>query len=244
MWIRNTRDLVRCQALAILAVALLLVIACDDDDGDDDDDAGSDNLATALPDKSKPIKDVVHLDPFALRPLERLGIYLRSLRTNELLANVEGLETFDDAPRKSNRTPQEHEIAANRLRRASVLAVLRRFDSLVFREVADPQTGLSESVEQIEQIKETLAGAWAAYVDFNSEVEEPSGFRDYVSSNPQYTDALAYIDGLRLLFQEMWIMGLTPREMQLSLNAILAPLLPSSIEPEQFKAALELEFLG
>ena len=228
---------------------------CDDDDGDDDDDddgddddddgeAGSDNLATALPDQPKPIKDVVRRDPFAHRPLERLGIYLRSLRTNELLANAEGLETFDDAPRKSNRTPQEHEIAANRLRRASVLAVLRRFESLVLREVADPQTGLSESVEQIEQIKASLAEAWAAYADFNSDEEEPTGFRDYISSNPQHSDALAYIEGLRLLFREMWIMGLTPREMQLSLNAILAPLLPSIIEPEQFKAALELDFLG
>ena len=220
----------------------------DDDDGDDDDDDDdekrSDNLATALPDQLKPIKDVVQRDPFASRSLERLGIYLRSLRTNELLANVKGSETFDDAPRKANRTPQEHEIAANRLRRASVLAVLKRFDDLVLREVEDEETGEVKFVEQVEQIRTTLASAWSAYSDSTVEEEEPIGFLEYISANSRHDEALVYIEGLRMLAREMWIMGLTPREMRLSLTAILGPLLPESIEPEQFTDVLGLDFAG
>ncbi|MCH7604091.1 MAG: hypothetical protein IIB54_15130, partial [Planctomycetes bacterium] len=216
----------------------------DDDDDDDDDDEGSDNLATALPSDPEPIEDDVRPEPFALRPLERLGIYLRSLRSSELLSTVEGIEMFDDAPRKTIRSSQEHKIAVNRLRRASVLAVLKRFDSLVFKQLIDVQTGEMELIDQSEQIRATLTGVWVAYAGQSKGEPDPAGFRVFLSEDPRYADALAYIEGLQSLFREMWIMGLTPREMRLSLNTILGTLMPTSIRPAQLEDLLDLGFLG
>ena len=54
------------------------------------------NLAEGLPDGLPRFKDHVPLEPFALRPMARLAIYMRSLRPDELQATVQGRELYDD----------------------------------------------------------------------------------------------------------------------------------------------------
>ena len=76
-----------------------------------------------LSDSPAKIKDWVPLEPFALRPLERLAIYMRGLRPDELQSLHEGRALYNDTPNVVGTRVQRHEAATNRLRRSSVLKV-------------------------------------------------------------------------------------------------------------------------
>ena len=68
---------------------------------------------------------------------------------------------------------------------------------------------------------------------------DPSEFRAYVHFTPEHAEALAYIDGLRMLLREIQITGLTPAEMKLSTNAILEPIRPRNMQPVQLEQIIE-----
>ncbi len=185
------------------------------------------DLATALNEEAR-IKDKVELDPFGLRALERLGIYVRPLRADELVAAAKGPHVFIDVPSQAGGPREEPRIAINRLRRASVLAVVQR-----------SETVFPEDPSEREHIRNTLEAAWERY-SASADAPDPVDFRAYVESTPDEQECLVYVNGLRDLFSEMWIMGLNSAELRRSKNTVLGPVTPQNMGQDQLEQTIEV----
>lgn len=202
------------------------------------------DLATALDDTPGKVNDRVDLEPFALRAMERLAVYMRSLTDEELLATVTGRELYNDAPRGGIERGAPAASATNRLRRGSVLAVLDRHAAIFLRTTEDPDTGALVEEDQSQYIRETLAGAWTAYAEQAGEAADPDGFRAYLAEGEEHAEALVYLDGLRDLFRDMWTMGVTRVEMRASVNGVLGPITPASMDQAALERAIGIDVLG
>ncbi len=185
------------------------------------------DLATALNEEAR-IKDKVELDPFGLRALERLGIYVRPLRADELVAAAKGPHVFIDVPSQAGGPREEPRIAINRLRRASVLAVVQR-----------SETVFPEDPSEREHIRNTLEAAWERY-SASADAPDPVDFRADVESNPDEQECLVYVNGLRDLFSEMWIMGLNSAELRRSKDIVLGPVTPQNMGQDQLEQTIEI----
>lgn len=201
------------------------------------------DLATGLPGPTT-VEDYVPLDPFALRPMERLAIYVRSLNPSELRGLVQGRELYNDAPEKLNPTPQELAIAVNRLRRDSVLQSLDRYSDLFLAQVPDEESGAMVEQHQGEHIRQTIAAAWRAYAAEAGGNATPAGFRQFLTEHPDHAEAMELMNGLRGLFNELWVMGVTRRELRNSLDGVLGPIVPEDMQQAQLEQALELDQIG
>jgi filamentous hemagglutinin family protein len=202
------------------------------------------DLATALGEGPGKVKDRVELEPFALRAMQRLAIYLRSLTNEELLAGTTGRELYDDSRRGGLERGGPTPTTANRLRRESVLTVLDRYAGIFIRTTEDPATGALVEADQSGHIRDTLTQAWRAYVDQAGNAADADGFRAYLAGSEEHAEALAYLDGLRDLFRDMYTMGLTRLEMRTSLDAVLIPITPASMDQATFERAIGVEALG
>ena len=199
------------------------------------------DLAEALNDLKARIKDKVELDPVALRALERLGIYLRPLRADELVGAVKGPDVYIDIPSQAGGIREQPRIAINRLRRASVLAVVQRYSALFLRDVLDEETGESiEQEDQSEHIRATLAAAWERYESHTPAPEQEGDFRTYLESTPDEQECLVYVNDLRDLFSEMWIMGLNSAELRRSKDTVLGPITPHNMGQDQLEQTIEI----
>jgi hypothetical protein len=202
------------------------------------------DLATAFAEGPGEVNDRVRLEPFALRPMERLAIYMRSLTEEELLASTSGRELYIDARRSGLERGPQAPIATHRLRRDSVLTVLDRYAGIFLRTSEDPETGALVETDQSEHIRGTLATAWSAYAQQAGAAADPDGFRAYLAGSEEHAEALAYLDGLRGLFREMYAMGLTRVELRASLDTVLSPITPASMDQAALERAIGAEALG
>jgi hypothetical protein len=203
-------------------------------------------LATALSDGPTKVKDFVLRDPFALRPMERLGIYMRALSADEMRGALAGRGFYNDTPDKLDAGPDEHTVLANRLRRGSVLTALEKYSSMFIKEVAGDPDARSNTQDQAPFIREALAKAWKSYLDSEAAAGnvDPSKFRAFLEAQADQQDALAYVDGLQGLFHEIRVMGATKLELRNSLNGVLGPIKPESMQQRQFEQALGVDSLG
>lgn len=202
------------------------------------------NLAEGLPDQPAKIKDRVFLEPFALRPMERLAIYMRSLRPDELRATVEGRVLYNDTPSQAGPPPKVHQAATNRYRRASVLEVLRRYVALFLPGVPVEEIDRLAEENQGPHIRATIAAAWDRYDSLVEGPPDAAGFRSYLESTPDEEECLAYINGLRGLFNEVRIMGATSRELRVCKNHVLEPITPENIGQDQLEQTIEIGSVG
>ena len=199
------------------------------------------NLAVAFDDEPRKIRDRVVLDPYAVRPLERLAIYMRSLNAEELVGTVDGRELYNDAQARRGRAIA---TVANRLRRSSVLRVIDRYSAIFLRRFEDPDLGELIEEDQSNHIRATIADAWRAYAAEIGGTADPVGLRTYLQSHPEHGEALAYCDALRDLFREIRIMGATPRELRASLNGVLGPVTPQAISQADLEKIIGLSSIG
>jgi hypothetical protein len=97
--------------------------------------------------------------------------------------------------------------------------------------------------DQSPYIKAALTRAWQKYRDQappSDPPPSPSGWREYLATQPDETEALAYLDGLRGLFKELHTMGATKLELRHSLNAVLPAITPDNLPQLQLEQALEI----
>ncbi len=203
------------------------------------------NLAEGLPDGLPRFKDHVPLDPFALRPMARLAIYMRSLRPDELQATVEGRELYDDTRSLTGVQPQQSEIATNRLRRDSVIEALNLYMALFLPDFStDELDQLAEAEDQSEHIRAAIDAAWQRYLATAEGQPDAAGFRVYLEATPDEDECRTYINGLHGLFAEIRIMGVTPAEMAASKQHLLSPITPSNMGRDQLEQTIDLETAG
>lgn len=203
------------------------------------------NLAEGLPDGLPKIKDHVPLEPFALRPMARLAIYMRSLRPDELQATVQGRELYDDTHSLTGVQPRQAEIATNRLRRDSVLEALNLYMALFLPDFStDELDQLAEAEDQSEHIRAAITAAWQRYLTTAEGQPDAAGFRAYLEATPDEDECRTYINGLHGLFAEIRIMGVTPAEMAASKQHLLSPITPSNMGRDQLEQTIDLETAG
>ena len=203
------------------------------------------NLAEGLPDGMAKIKDHVPLEPFALRPMARLAIYMRSLRPDELQATVQGRELYDDTHSLTGVQPRQSVIATNRLRRDSVLETLNLYMALFLPDFStDELDQLAEAEDQSEHIRAAIAAAWQRYLTTAEGQPDAAGFRVYLEATPDEDECRTYINGLHGLFAEIRIMGVTSAEMAASKQHLLGPITPSTMGRDQLEQTIDLETAG
>ena len=203
------------------------------------------NLAEGLPDGLPKFKDHVPLDPFALRPMARLAIYMRSLRPDELQATVQGRELYDDTRSLTGVQPQQPGIATNRLRRDSVLEALNLYMALFLPDLStDELDQLAEAEDQSEHIRAAIDAAWQRCLATSEGQPDAAGFRAYLEATPDEDECRTYINGLHRLFAEIRIMGVTPAEMAASKQHLLDPITPSNMGRDQLEQTIDLETAG
>ena len=140
-------------------------------------------------------------------------------------------------------------MLANRLRRGSVLTALEKYSSMFIKEtpgVAGDPNAQPTQQDQAPFIREALARAWKSYLDSEAAAGnvDPSRFRAFLEAQADGQDALAYVNGLNGLFREIRIMGATKLELRNSLNGVLGPIKPESMQQSQFEQALGVDSLG
>ncbi|MCH8153463.1 MAG: hypothetical protein IH830_13950, partial [Planctomycetes bacterium] len=137
--------------------------------------------------------------------------------------------------------------AINRLRRASVLAVVERHRALFLKDLTDQE--IRELTEEdlrphiqatSEHIRATLAAAWERYERHTPAPEQEGDFRTYLESTPDEQECLVYVNSLRDLFSEMWIMGLNSAELRRSKDTVLGPITPHNMGQDQLAQTSEI----
>jgi filamentous hemagglutinin family protein len=197
----------------------------------------ADGLAEALGEVGPPVRDRVFVEPFALRPLQRLAIYLRHLDDGELLAGTEGRRLVDDTSRPA---PGDAgvTVSADRLDRGTMLEVVARFVALF-----GPDASTGERAQEV-AIRDTLAVAWGRYTADAGADADPAGLRPWLATCDTPDDALVYLDGLRELFEAIWIMGATRGELEASAERVLAPITPAAMELPDLERAIGVDGIG
>jgi hypothetical protein len=207
-----------------------------------------DTLTQALTDSAPRINDRVIRDPFAMRPMERLAIYVRQFKNDELAGSLSGRQFANDMSDKPGAAPEDRGTAVTRLRRDSVMKSIDKHTSVFVKQLTDETTGEQTQQDQTPFIREAMSKAWKSYLDSEAQASggqlDPSKFRAFLAAQPEQAEALAYLDGLRSLFNEMWVMGVTKLELRNALRTVLTPIVPEGMMIEQFEQTLELNTLG
>jgi hypothetical protein len=192
------------------------------------------NLANALDDDYRSPRRGLTPDAVSTRPLERLGVYVRALTAAEQLSYVRGAGVSSDLVAAAEAGPDR--TAERRLQRAAVEEALNQYAKLIAPADADA----SDLAQEAAAIRRTLDEAWTGYRGrVLPEDVSPRGFREHLEVTAFDEDALAYLDGLRDLLRELRIMGLSPLEQRQSVEVVLGPITPATLDVNGLEAAAE-----
>jgi hypothetical protein len=191
------------------------------------------NLAEGLPDRLPDIEDPVKPEPFALRPLDRLGIYVRALSAGELRDSTSGRALISDLP-QARPAPPRHDVAANRLLRSAVLDVVRDYEQL-FGAAPVEAAPQDAPEEQARRIRAAISGAWEAFGRQGEQPLDAPAWRLFLQASPEHAAALDYLAGLARLFQRLDITGLTPAELRTARSALLGPITPAGASQQELE---------
>jgi hypothetical protein len=179
--------------------------------------------------------------------LKRVGIPTKQLGSRELLANASAARVYNDAPVSRS---EEIQINPIRLNRAALIKGSGAYDRL-FAPVTSlpdrPGPGTpeydAERVARQAAVQDLLGSAWQSYADATDETPEAAGFADYLLSGEVAAnrEAINSIVELRTMFRAVQSSGLTPREMRLVTQHILAPITPAQIGAEQMERLVGID---
>jgi len=185
------------------------------------------NLAEQLPDGPRRVRDRVFREPFALRSMDRLAIYLRGFSAEELHQAAQGIViTVDTSPtRVAPGGPIT--ISAHRLRRSSVIQVLSRHEALL-----GPNDRQEAAAAEIRAILGAAATDYAQAGGGSS-----VGFAQWAMESDAHAAAAGYLAGIGELLAEVRRMGAAPSELRAIERSILAPLTPGGMNTAQIRDA-------
>jgi filamentous hemagglutinin family protein len=205
---------------------------------------GTSDVAEALANASDQIAVPTDLDPFALRDMESMGIYMREMNAAELLSSVDGRSMYNDIPTSTVERDVRPLITTSRLRRATVLRVIDRYSGLFLEETVDPETGETTVDNRAEEIQVALGQAWDACTTEHGPDVDGAVFRSYVDESTEHLAARDYLDDLQGLVREIWTMGTTPYELQVSLDRLLGPICPDPMNQSHLEQAIGADRIG
>ena len=192
------------------------------------------NIATSIAsivstDEGEEVTEEVLIAQSQKEKLRQLGIFARDADTEQRVkALLEGTEVIDDiAP--SDAAASEHEVTTNRIHSGAATTALTIYSRLYWKTAVDDEgnpklddEGNPQLEPQAGQIREAFARALEAYAESGYVFEDPWEFRDYIESVEGAKEALLYADGLRRLFDELRLVGITPKEMRIAKSILIA----------------------
>ena len=161
------------------------------------------------------VTEPLPLSESELARLVALGIRVRPVGAAE--SGGGGGHLYYDAPREA--ADPVRTVSIGRLHPDAIRDLLDRHDAL-----RGP-------------VREDLAAAWEEYAA-SSGAPNGSGFRAYLESSTDRADALAYLDRLRAVLDQLALSGLSPSEFGRAARAILDPYTPPAMERGQLREAL------
>jgi len=210
----------------------------------------SDALAGAIPRETR-FNDVGE-DPVVgqaqIEELRQLGIIPRSLDLPELLALLVGWGLYNDYPLAGGTGPVTYATAVNRLPGPEVTALLRDYDRTFNRPLLDEEgnpvldeNGEPRRVSRASEIQDALYQSVRRFLAANPGTTsiDPARFRSYLDTSEEETVSRQYVEQLADFLNRLEYLGLTPRELALSKNVLLAPVRPRGIATiQQFEAVI------
>ncbi|HVT79981.1 MAG TPA: hypothetical protein VHM90_04935, partial [Phycisphaerae bacterium] len=161
--------------------------------------------------------------------LQQLGIYARPLDSEELVDELLGRGMYNDTLRVLTPVDSSHTVAVNRLPSVPVLPVVEAARALMYREERD-EKGNVKLVSRTDEIAAAIGLAWQADLDEAAaktppEEAKPAEFRAYLErhekDDAKFATALAYLNQIRDLLNQIKLLGLTPTEIDVSRRVIL-----------------------
>ncbi|HRQ72648.1 MAG TPA: hypothetical protein PLU35_06440, partial [Phycisphaerales bacterium] len=150
--------------------------------------------------------------------LQQLGLAPRDPDLGTLIEALIGRALYNDVPRDV--AVSRAEVTVNRLSSEVVQAVLDSYRELILG--ADPgafesnEARVAEIQRRLPLIASTLNTALEAYSQAEpSETFDPEGFRRFIGDSPEWTEAVAYLQGIDRLLRDVDLLGLSPRERQI-----------------------------
>lgn len=209
----------------------------------------SDALAGAIPRETR-FNDVGE-DPVVgqaqIEDLRQLGIIPRTLDLPELLALLVGWGLYNDYPTISDGAAT-YTTAVNRLPGPEVTALLKDYDAVFNRDLVDEagvpvldENGKPRRVSRASEIQDALYQSVRRFLTANPGTTsiDPARFREYLDTSEDETVSRQYVEQLADFVSRLEYLGLTPRELALSKNVLLAPVRPRGIATiQQFEAVI------
>ncbi len=209
----------------------------------------SDALAGAIPRETR-FNDVGG-DPVVgqaqIEELRQLGIIPRTLDLPELLALLVGWGLYNDYPNASD-SATTYSTAVNRLPGPEVTSLLRDYDRTFNRDLVDEdgvpmldENGKVRRVSRASEIQDALYQSVRRYLAANPGTTSIDAirFREYLDTSEDEVQSREYVEQLADFLTRLEYLGLTPRELTLSKNVLLAPVRPRGIATiQQFEAVI------
>lgn len=179
--------------------------------------------------------------------LTQLGVFARGLGLDELLTFLVGRSIYDDYPDRPNPSEQagDYKVAVNRLDAKRVAELLRAYDRVFNRDAVDAEGNpvFSESGARLrqprtEEISESLQRAYQDYrgTGPNRREFDPVAFYAFLEESPEHAEALAHINGIREVFRQLSLIGLTPQEFNIAKQTLLKDVRPGILRREQLES--------
>ncbi len=211
------------------------------------------NIATSIASvastqEGEDVSEEVLIAQTAREKLRQLGIFARDAEAEERVeALLDGAEVIVDVV-PSDADASDHEVTTSRIHSGAATVALQIYSGLYWQAAIDEEgnplldeEGRPILEPQTEKIRQAFAQALEAYTDAGYTFEDPWEFRDYLESAAVTNEALAYANGLRQLFDQLRLIGITPKEMRIAKSILIAQsgITPAGMSWEQLDQAIE-----
>ena len=144
-----------------------------------------------------------------------------------------------DLPNKTNPVPEDFTVAVPRLNVDQLLITLSLFRSLFWEQSTDPDTGESKKESRIPHLQDVLAKAFENFKKTVQGQGDPNQFADYLVNTPGESEALALIQQLDELLNNVRLLGVTDKEFEISRNVLFRPIAPRGLTLDQLQLTIE-----
>ncbi|MBX3366323.1 MAG: filamentous hemagglutinin N-terminal domain-containing protein [Phycisphaeraceae bacterium] len=163
--------------------------------------------------------------------LREIGIDPRGLDVQTLIEALVGRAVYDDLPNMPQYLPGDARITEGRLTQSVVASALQTVAEVL---------GENESERRL-QIRDNLLNAAQAYLDTvdRSRVADGAAFRQFVESSPEHAGAMADLEGLSRLLDQLKLLALTDFELNKAWQQIASSITDRRLPASTLRRAIE-----
>lgn len=203
-------------------------------------------LASALPGQEQDVSVSRGVDASQREDLVRhLGIYTKGPTFQELIDYLSGRRFFNDAPESNYAlaagdgfgaalSPADNKVSIDRLPADLAAEALTKYRAIYWQQVGtDPETGKPKWKSVVSDLRKTLAKSVAEYKRAHDGQFDPVGYRAWIASQPNQSEAANLMARLESLFATIELLGLGPVEQSISMQMLARSIRPQGLTVQQ-----------